>query len=51
MASRQKRYYCPNCGQQLDPARFGGATNLWDVLRLAVVMAGTIGLVWVVMGR
>jgi hypothetical protein len=51
MASRDKRYYCPNCGQRLDPARFGGSTNLFDVLKLAVVIAGIVGGVWLVMNH
>jgi hypothetical protein len=49
MALKDKHYFCPNCGQPLDPKRIGGVTTRWDVLKLVVIFAGVIGILWVVM--
>jgi len=51
MASRERQYYCPNCGQRIDPARLGGSTNVWDVLMLAVIVAGLMGLAYMFLGH
>ena len=40
-----KLYHCPHCGRQLEPGRFGGATNVWDVMRLVVIFAGIMGII------
>ncbi|MBN1343764.1 MAG: hypothetical protein JXQ73_13855 [Phycisphaerae bacterium] len=45
MTSKDKRYFCPNCGQPIEPGRLGGATTKWDVLKIAVIFAGLIGIV------
>jgi hypothetical protein len=47
MAAKGKRYFCPNCGHPIEPGRLGGATNIWDVLKVAVTFAGIIGILWV----
>ena len=51
MASEDKQYYCPHCGRPIESGRLGGATTKWDVLKIAVIFAGIIGIVWVVFGR
>jgi len=51
MASKEKRYFCPNCGQPIEPGRIGGATTWLDVLKTAVIFAGVIGIIWVVFHR
>jgi hypothetical protein len=45
MASRDKRYFCPHCGQPIEPGRLGGATTKWDVLKIAVVFVGLVAVV------
>jgi len=29
----------------LEPGRFGGATNVWDVMKLVVIFAGIMGII------
>jgi hypothetical protein len=51
MARKDKQYFCPNCGQPIEPGRLGGATTKWDVMKLVVIFAGAIGILWVALGH
>jgi hypothetical protein len=43
--SGDKEFHCPNCGSRIDARRLGGATNIWDVIKLVVIFAGIIGII------
>ncbi len=43
--SDEKEYHCPNCGNPISRGRLSGRTNVWDVVRMAVIFAGVIGII------
>jgi hypothetical protein len=48
MSSREdKTLHCPHCGGPIAPGRLPGATNVWDVVRIAVIFGGIIGILLV----
>jgi hypothetical protein len=43
--SNEKEYHCPHCGSPISPRRIGGGTNVWDVVRMAVIFGGVMGII------